>query len=145
MKVLHKDDANLFTHFCRYIWQLDDDLIPLQFAHPPYVYGEPIHFTGLMHLASLSLIQLSATLLTFTGAENTGIVARYHGRSYKVINNPGYAVRLETSCFLTDIGEELAPIAGSEPDDEYRERCLKLWRDMSLSVEESSLPVVSGS
>jgi len=62
------------------------------------------------------------------------VIAEYHGRRYAIDTVPPGGGFSFDAFSLTEAGEELAPIAGSNPNERYREMTLRSWRDRGLEV-----------
>jgi hypothetical protein len=176
IKVLDKDDADLFTRFCSMVWQIQNEftaILPLLGDRWPPLLGAELGIMEFVRLASLGLIRFEPAgkfNLVFHGSPR--LVLHYGGRHYLltvegdprmigemesyityVSTDPlesqgsafvapylGYYNRMSRgfekgvyvgslannakitlgNVLLTEVGKELAAIAGSFPSEEYR-------------------------
>jgi len=140
---LEKSDADLFTNLCRFGWTIGNVtplIFPLIFDPQNDIchkYG--INFGSLSHLETLGLIQFS----TRTGFQWTGcpkrIAISYYGTAVQLTlpkdDDSGLGIG---HVMLTNAGEQLAPICGSQPIPEYFEYVRKLWVDQKLIADDAT-------
>ena len=137
VKVLSKADAQLFTQYCSYVWRLSDETVcryPTR-ETDKFLADKGMNLAKRRHLQSLGL--LSMNLLSSSGGSHTAISSRaepfeviYAGRKYLVRQflTPKESALLYPE-FLTDIGTELFPISGAQPDEQYLETLIKTLAD----------------
>lgn len=119
---LDKIDAALFTRLLGYSWVIDDSLVPLVFDVQAEVYNRNgINFGSLSHLESIGLIQFGVTGFHCIKLPKR-IEVYYHARplSLEMPNNLDNELNIG-HVLLTKIGNELAPICGSNPVDNFWE------------------------
>jgi hypothetical protein len=137
---LDKSDAELFTNLCGFVWVIGGSFTPLiyEFLHPIYK-DKGIDFNSLSHLESIGLIQLNAIADLEIIEQPKSITVMYYEipvclvlpkKSDNEINIGKVA--------LTHIGEELAPICGSEPVDGFLEYVTKKWKDLEYITEDKT-------
>jgi hypothetical protein len=127
---LDKKDADLFTKFCKFVWQASE-LVPLIFNHDEEIYKrDGITFQNLLHLESIGLIKYD----TFSGFNITfdiqndeqpgriGYYTRLLNIEFPTIGK--HNIKVGTA-LLTKIGMELATICGSEPKQDFYDYCIK--------------------
>jgi len=138
VRMFDKSDAELFTHFCSYVWcdsrqqafgqfhndQIDELLRSKDFPHP-----------YCLHLESLGLIDASSTVALHPEPDQT-LEFFYYGKRH-LVTSPGPYKRAMLVHLLTDIGQELAPISGSESDEEYRAALVESWIREGMTVQVS--------
>ncbi|HXY37727.1 MAG TPA: DUF2806 domain-containing protein, partial [Planctomycetaceae bacterium] len=161
VNVLDKKDANLFTNYCKFVWTLDQDLRP-SFFFSTEVHGgilspdqmleidriyssEGITRAGQVHLQALNLVSGAGHFsikINWTLTEPA--IFHYHDRTFAVFDTPerrkvapqvGPTIVAD---YLTDIGCELAPIAGGTDHDRYCEMVIDSLKRCQLRVEARS-------
>ncbi len=138
---LDKSDAQLFTNLCKFSWKFGD-LIPLVYDVQADIYNKcGINYKSLEHLDSIGLVQFNSPFGRRLLELPKSFSVSYYGRPTVL------ELRDETNnemdighVILTRIGEELAPICGSQPDEEFREYILKKWKGMGYIREEKTEP-----
>ena len=141
VKVLRQHDAQLFNQFCTFVWHDDGDHIPiLTFKILEPAYSATVIYGILLHLQWLGLIKLHDLSGLFRSIEHGLLHLRYFGHSY-VLKFPGDLKKLRVGlAILTDVGQELAPVASPMPDNAYRDRCIADWRETGIKVIERPSP-----
>jgi hypothetical protein len=136
---LDKTDAALFTQLCTFGWIIGD-LVPLVydvFAEAYLRHG--IGFNTLSHLASIGLIQfhnLNGFLRLWLPKLAT---VSYYGQCVQLRFSSDANNRMDIGkVLLTKIGQELAPICGSKPDQEFFNYVLNIWKQRGYIKEEES-------
>lgn len=130
---LEKSDAELFLQLCGFVWQINDDLVPLVFDAKDKVYNNyGINFAALSHLESLGLIQIQP----LSGFEITelpkNIVASYYGRLIEP-KFPKESNNLDVGeVLLTRAGNEFASICGASPVEGFFDFVYDRWAGWSL-------------
>ena len=118
---LGKSEAQLFTNLCTLGWILNDVFVPVIYDIRAEIYKKwGIHFSSLKHLGSIGLIQFDSLSGYRRLRLPKRIAARYYGTS--TILEFEKETENEMSIghvLLTQIGHELAPISGSQPDAEF--------------------------
>ena len=133
-----KSDADLFTKLCGFGWAIGN-IVPLVFDIQADIYNKHgINFDTLSHLEVIGLIQLGS----LTGFNRIGFSKRsvvyYYGKLLllempKDVNNElpiGMVM-------LTKIGQELAPICGSQPVDGFYEYVKDQWKQYLPAAEKN--------
>ena len=138
---LDKNDAQLFTSLCKFGWNIRE-FHPLIYDVQAEIYHQGgINFTSLNHLESIGLIQFNAVSEYTWLKLPKKLAVSYYGTptvlefQYEAENqmNLGHVL-------FTKIGEELAPICGSQPDAEFQEYVLNKWKEMGYTQEEKIEP-----
>lgn len=126
---LDKTDAELFAKLCGFGWMIEE-LVPLVLDVQAEIYNKNgINFNSLSHLESIGLIQFnSITNISLSNVPKRFVVL-YYGKSL-VLEMPKDADnRLGVGMVrLTKIGQELAPICGSESVEGFRDYVLDKWK-----------------
>ena len=136
---LDKSDAQLFTNFCKFDWHIGG-VVPLIYDVQADIYNKwGINFTSLKHLDSIGLIQFDS-LTGYRLLELTKkLPVLYYGTPtlLELQKETGNELNIG-KVILTKVGEELAPICGSQADAEFREYILKKWKEMGYIKEEKT-------
>lgn len=127
---LDKLDAHLFTQLCGFLWNFGYFEI-LMFNHRDDIYKKNgVTFDALLHLESIGLIQFNHV----SGYHKINLPSQfkldYYGRVI-IMNMPekvGGKLNIG-EVMLTKLGQELAPICGSEPVNGFFEYVLDKWSD----------------
>ncbi|MCY3789212.1 MAG: DUF2806 domain-containing protein [Gemmatimonadetes bacterium] len=126
---LDKADAELFIKLCGFGWMIGD-VVPLVFDVQAEIYNKHgINFNSLSHLDSIGLVQFDSL---------AGVVRRNLPKKFDVLYY-GEPLALEMpkdadnglgigKVLLTKIGQELAPICGSESVEGFRDYVLDKWK-----------------
>ena len=126
---LDKADAELFIKLCGFGWMIGD-VVPLVFDVQAEIYNKhEINFNSLSHLDSIGLVQFDSL---------AGVVRRNLPKKFDVLYY-GESLALEMpkdadngleigKVLLTKIGQELAPICGSESVGGFRDYVLDKWK-----------------
>jgi len=138
---LDKSDAQLFTRLCKFDWMVGS-VTPLIFDVQAEIYNKwGINFNSLKHLDSIGLIQFDS----LAGYRRLSLPKRF--RIFYYGTPTVLELQKETEnemnlghVLLTKIGQELAPICGSQPDAEFQEYVLKKWKEMGYIKEEKTEP-----
>ncbi len=122
LKTVTKDDANLFTTLCCYAWR-DNDLYVNIHTHETdsVMMKNGLQYVDLLHLMSIGLIEMEKDLGYYFD-KGLPLTFSYFKTQFS-FSSINLAATLYTRMF-TQIGSELATIAGAEPNQEYLE-CLK--------------------
>jgi len=122
VKTLRKEDAQLFSRYCRYVWAWDMEGTIFYGVARTKLLVEFLMKVGLRptvrnHLQALGLISFSSDLGIPLNKDNP-VTASYFGQRFifKSTSDTPMGFPVEN---LTDIGTELFPISGAERDEEY--------------------------
>jgi uncharacterized repeat protein (TIGR03899 family) len=133
VRTLHKSDVQLFTQFCGYIW--DDSYMTVHLhteATDSLLKAKGIPYIAFLHLQSLGLLELG-TGLGVTIDEKRPKQIAYYGKLH-TFSPVGGGKRRLAAYTLTDIGCELAPIAGAHPDQEYLDCLISSLNAIGIAV-----------
>ena len=131
-----KSDADLFTKLCGFGWMIGN-VVPLVFDVQADIYNRHgITFDTLSHLETIGLIQLAG----FTGFNQLGLPKRfavsYYGTPLFLEMAEDTNNELKTGkVLLTKIGQELAPICGSKPIEDFYEYVKEQWKQYLPAAE----------
>ena len=132
---LDKSDANLFTKLCGFNWMFGGT-VPLVFDVQSEVYTKHgIYFKDMIHLESIGLIQFETL-----GFQRTNLLRRaiWHYYNIPLIlempKDTDNQLQIGT-VVLTKIGEELAPICGSQPVEGFYEYVKEQWKEYLPAAE----------
>ena len=130
---LDKNDCQMFTNLCIFGWQIGG-FTPLVFdIHHEIYQKHNITFAVLKHLDDIGLI----TFNNVTGFRRTGIPKNfpviYYGQLLVLEFPKDENNDLQIGkTLLTKIGEELAPICGSNKSDEFFQYVVEKWSGENL-------------
>jgi uncharacterized protein DUF2806 len=140
VKDFSKDEADLFTRFCTFVWMSPGvGLLPLIFnVKDEYLVNKSINYDKLQQLDAMGLINFNP----MTGY-NLDNFARanfsYYGESYSVFRPQNKKAHLGIGiALLTAEGEQLVLISGSNPSEEYKNFVLKRWEKQGLIINRLS-------
>ena len=137
---LDKFDAELFTKFCGFAWQIGD-AVPLVFDTKAEIYTtHGVNFGSLSHLESIGLVEFDHIGGFIRKNLPKQFMIAYYGRplSLTMPNDTGNHLELGKA-MLTKIGQELAPISGSTAVDGFWEYVKGTWKN-HLSESETAVP-----
>ncbi len=129
---LDKNDAELFTKLCGFCWTVEN-FTPLIFDESAEIYKRHgINFETLNHLDSIGFINfqnVNSLMWDFSTKSTVGHAVHYYGTSL-CLEVPEYRNSVEVGkVHLTKIGQELAPICGSQPMDGFYEYVKEQWKE----------------
>ncbi|MDE0011494.1 MAG: DUF2806 domain-containing protein [Candidatus Poribacteria bacterium] len=136
---LDKNEAQLFTKLCGFVWKIES-LQPLIFEHQDEIYNSHgIRYESLNHLKNIGLIEFSVTghVSIFRSIEvPKTFAASYYDRRLALGIPLNTNKRLAVGTVsLTHIGQELAPICGSQPVEGFWEYVKEQWKEYLPKVE----------
>jgi hypothetical protein len=143
---LDKTDAWLFTQLCALGWMIDEQLVPVVYDTFAGVYlRHGIGFNTLSHLASIGLIQFH----NLDGFLRLGLprltTASYYGQPVRLTFSSDANNSMDIGkVMLTKIGQELAPICGSKPDQDFFHYVVNHWKQRGYVEAEGQQPAGSG-
>ena len=129
---LDKADAESFTRLCGFGWQIAD-VVPLVFDFQADVYSRHgINFGALSHLESIGLVQFAGVTDFIRKNLPKKFTIFYYGRpiTLEMPHNTNNTLRIG-KVLLTRVGQELAPICGSNPIDGFLEYVKVKWKEYS--------------
>jgi hypothetical protein len=138
---LDKTDAALFTELCLFCWWVGDS-VPLVLDVRSEVYRRHgITFVSLSHLDSIGLIQFG-NLTGFVRMDLPKTISTlYYGQRVDLEFPKESDNQLEIGkVLLTRIGHELAPVCGSEPDQDFFNSIVNHWKQRGYVKEEAEQP-----
>ena len=125
---LDKADAELFAKLCGFGWTIGD-VVPLVFDVQAEIYNKyGINFNTLSHLESIGLVQFN----NLSGFLRLGfpktLSVFYYGKwlTLEMPKDSGNELGIG-KVLLTKIGQELAPICGSESVEGFRDYVMDKW------------------
>jgi hypothetical protein len=138
VRVMSKTDANLFTRFCTLVWEMPNGLIPFtpELAVVSAVDGLNLKFADFVRLDALGLIRFeSLTAFSLEFNSNSKLNWRYHGKLHILTKTDSREIEIGNA-IMTDVGQELAVISGSTPNEEYRISAVAKLRQQGWEVTE---------
>ena len=135
LKLMRREDAELFERVCSYVWDRGGDLIPvLLTSREPFVsedtpcleFGELIHLESMGILSSIGVGEVSLTAVT-----EMGYFEKHH--YFPTIRPEGVPMG---KALFTQAGAELARVVKGQPNWYYRDRVLHYWRQQGIRVDE---------
>jgi uncharacterized repeat protein (TIGR03899 family) len=153
VKMLRKTDAELFTRYCQFVWDAIESgpgfaVVPGEEDHlwapeRASLIRLSYHQAGIstlrrMELQNLGLIVLKDPNMPLNIRSHMGLpgVMSYRGQKYWVRASDNRVLRLPVD-FLTDIGAELASIAGAPPNADYQRLVLEHISESGFVVSTS--------
>jgi uncharacterized repeat protein (TIGR03899 family) len=134
VKLLRKEDAELFTKLCSYTWQTGEDLKMCAYLYTENVKDmlelKGLNLATFLHLENAGLLNVVESGFYF---KNQSLKFFYFGKEhifYPSIYEPPIRAYL-----LTAAGNELAPICGAERDDEYRICLIESLESIGITTE----------
>jgi Protein of unknown function (DUF2806) len=144
VRTMGKRDAELFTRFCSMLWMSGNSLTPITLfeENAMNVHGSKISFTEFIHLDSFGLIRFdnfAGFTLQFPAG---GLIGLHYFGKFHVISKASPTTQGETINFpigkslLSDLGQELVPIARPAPNELYRQLVVSKLRQTGWEVAE---------
>lgn len=130
---LDKSDAELFRQLCGFGWYIGD-VVPVVFDVTGAIYmNQGINFSTLKHLDEIGLVSLES----LGGYRRTRlpevITIHYYGTPVNVRFGSKENNDLDLgNVLLSKVGQELAPISGSEPVPGFMDYALSQWGQRGL-------------
>lgn len=142
LESLDKQDAELFTLLCRFVWTIvvQD---PLVFDVQAMTYNMVgINFDSLTHLDTIGLINFEP-LAGYRRPNLPRIVsASYYDLNFSIEFGKDGGNELEIGrVVLTQTGRELAPICGSQRVQGFERYVLDRWSKQSLTINSPDAPI----
>ena len=131
-----KSDAELFTKLCGFGWMIGN-VVPLVFDVQAEIYNKHgINFNTLNHLETIGLIQFEAVAGFKRLGFPKGVAVYYYGKwiQLEMPKDANNELGIGTT-LLTKIGEELAPICGSQPVEGFYEYVKEHWKEYLPAAE----------
>lgn len=131
---LDKKDANLFTTFCQFVWDIDQ-FTPLIYDYTSDVYSKHgIDFASLKHLDDIGLISFDKDGSYGLAELKKQQPARYFGKQV-LLDAPSENCQIQVGhALLTSVGRELSSISGSVPNQEFFEYTVARWIGRQFAV-----------
>ncbi len=136
---LDKTDAELFKSLCSFGWSLGN-VVPLIYDVLEGIYNNAgITFNSLKHLDEIGLISFDNLVGYRSMQLPQKIVVFYYGSPVEIeFQNPENNDLNLGKVLLSKVGQELAPICGSEPCDGFKDYVVKKWGSFGYKMPESS-------
>ncbi len=142
LKTLSKEEADMFTRFCSFVFNVDDEWT--YFIIPPHDVFEYVRGNGMttedeVHLKNIGL--LSNGVIHHMFDDRTKIPVKYFGKNYEfaLSKHPHENMYYDVASFpLTQTGNELLPIAGGRADADFS----KLFRKTPFDDSDIKLRLV---
>ncbi len=125
---LDKADAELFAKLSGFGWMIGN-VVPLVFDHEAEIYKKhEIDFNSLSHLESIGLIHFNSVTGFLRRTLLKKFAVHYYGNPLGLEMPKEEGNELEIGMvLLTKIGQELAPICGSNPVEGFRDYVMTQW------------------
>ena len=126
---LDKSDAELFTSLCGFVFNIGR-LTPLVFDQEAAIYKEAgLNFNTLTHLDSIGLINFTGISSLIRTQLPKRFVLFYYGRPLELEMPEAGDNKLGIGrVALTRVGDQIAPICGSEPVEGFWEYVCEQWK-----------------
>jgi hypothetical protein len=132
---IDKSDAVLFTTLCSYCWVIDT-LSPLILnLHHEIYMRNGIDFAAMRHLEDIGLVKFDSTHEYVKSGFPRVVRLFYYGKPVEIRfeRDDGNSLKLG-HVLLSRVGQELAPISGSEPLPDFFDYAVGKWREMGFEV-----------
>lgn len=135
---MDKEDAELFTSFCQFVWYLDRP-VPIIFnaGNNEVLIENNIGFIELHHLQSIGLITLNDstqyTLFKLPKSATYQYFKRTLEFKFPEVRNNELSVG---GCFLTTAGAELSNICEPQENIKYLDHVIDLYQEKGISIIE---------
>ena len=140
---LDKRDAELFTALCRFVWVINNTMVPLVLDTRANIYNRyGINFSTISHLESLGMVHFSGvTGFQISDLPETVTIA-YYGRSVSIltVHRDGSNIFNAGTTRFTQAGLELARIVNTPGILEFYNYVYDLWVKDSLVPPRESQP-----
>jgi len=138
VRLLSMEEARLFTRFCSFVWVVEGEKIALHFRPIPARVELPrlgLSFADLLRLEAIGLCHTPDDVVTIYWSWPVGAEVRlvFHGRVFRTKVAEGFKI---ITLPLTEVGSELLPICGAEPNEEYLNLCLESWKSEGFELTE---------
>ena len=126
---MDKNDAELFTNLCGFVWMMGD-IDPLVFDYQAKIYNDKnINFNTLKHLDSIGLVTCDGVGTIVRIGLPKKFVIIYYGKPLILEMPKDSSNKLEIGhAQFTRIGRELAPICGSKPVAGFYKYVKERWK-----------------
>lgn len=137
ISAIDKKDAELFSIFCQFVWEIDG-LTPLVLHHESKYYTDKgISFESLLHLETLGLITYSQMSYYGINELPKNVIVRYFNKSLNIIfksNDENNTLHTGVA-LLTNMGAELYQIAGATFNQDFYNFILSEWQKSNESFD----------
>lgn len=126
---LDKADAELFAKLSGFGWMIGN-VVPLVFDDKAEIYNRHgVDFNSLIHLESIGLVQLNSVAGFVSRKLPKKLAVHYYGNPLMLEMPKDVDNELKIGkVLLTKIGQELAPICGSNPVEGFRDYVMTQWK-----------------
>ena len=135
---MDKEDAELFTNFCQFVWYLDRP-VPIIFDidNSEILLENNISFIDLLHLESIGLVILnnSTQYTLFNLPKYTIYNYSIRTLEFKFPKNHNNELSVG-DCFLTTAGTELFNICEPQENIKYLNHIIELYQKKGISISE---------
>jgi len=120
LSTLDKADADLFRRLCTFTW-LMDRLVPIIYSEDTKLYlNEGLRFDQLTHLRDIGLIRYESEGSFILSHREQSRTVFYHDIPVLIRFRSARSCKLDVgNVLLTKVGEQLAPLCGSQPNPEF--------------------------
>lgn len=141
---LDKSDAELFTELCGFGWVIGDT-VPLVYDFQHEIYNKHgINFNALSHLESIGLIKFGS-LAGFTRLKLPKVFSVfYYQKPVTLTLQKDSDNSMDIGkVLLTKMGQELAPICGSQPVNGFFDYIQSEWKKLKYITNEATVQTSS--
>jgi hypothetical protein len=138
VKVLAPTEANFFTRLSGLLWTDGDVLCPIVNMNDAFYRDAGFPLADLLELQTIGLIEISQSgfyVRPPADATSAEIEFGFFGRRHRLVV-PSAQLHVG-NVTLTSTGQQLAPIAGASPNEDYRCHVVDLWRRQGITVTET--------
>jgi hypothetical protein len=137
-KVLTHKEAALFTKFCTFVWWPDSGM-PFALEpnpHDPRTQQFQPPGRDLLTLSCTGLIEYDAQPSFAQTARAYQLTVRNFEKRFVLKSEKGHMNVVQAHTMLTPTGQELARVAGGDPNGEYLAWAVNWWRENGITVTE---------
>tara|TARA_R100000935_G_C2812606_1_gene155718 strand:- start:231 stop:1100 length:870 start_codon:yes stop_codon:yes gene_type:complete len=135
---MDKEDAELFTNFCQFVWHLDRP-VPIIFDidNNEILLESNMGFIDLLHLESIGLVVLNESRqYTLFNVPKYNIY-NYSKRTFEFKFSENHNNELSVGgCFLTTAGAELFHICEPQENIKYLDHIIDFYQEKGISITE---------
>jgi hypothetical protein len=133
---MDKNDAELFTKFCQFVFDSGKKIPLVLNADEPIIKNSNINFSDLIHLSKIGLIDFDGTSGFALNLPPRATKLRYMDTILLLDNKSEKMKKLKYGqCTMTQIGSELFHICGAKKNEEFLQYSIDYFKKAGLNVQ----------